>query len=360
MTAWRCDSLHHGRQHAYASSPVCTTLQVNTTTMIQADRGGERLQQQRRGERDLHHHIANGGDADVQSCARHLHGRSICDAIGHDNRGGDSLHNGWKHADREFAGVHDIAGKHDHHNQGDRRGERLQQQRGGERDLHDHIANGGDADVQPCARHLQLGSICNAIGHDDRSRDSLHDRWKHADGEFAGVHHVAGEHDHHDQGDRRGEWIQQQRRGERDLHHQHDRFPNVNYGPGFSSTGLALNGFAKLNGTRLRLTDGGATEAGSGFYTTPLNVQSFTTDFSFQLTNPNADGMAFVIQNAGTTALGPMGGGLGYGAPGTGGIPSSVAVKFDLYNNAGEGTNSTGLYTMELRRPFPPQPSAAT
>jgi hypothetical protein len=124
--------------------------------------------------------------------------------------------------------------------------------------------------------------------------------------------------------------------------------PSVNYTAGFSSTGLALNGSAKLNGTRLRLTDGGATEAGSGFYTTPLNIQSFTTDFSFQLTNPNADGMALVIQNAGTTAVGPTGGGLGYGPDtpgGTPGIPTSVAVKFDLYNNAGEGTNSTGLYT---------------
>ena len=123
--------------------------------------------------------------------------------------------------------------------------------------------------------------------------------------------------------------------------------PYVTYGGGFNSTGLALNGFAKLNGTRLRLTDGGSTEAGSGFYTTPLNIQSFTTDFSFQLTTPNADGFAFVIQNAGTTALGPSGGGLGYGPAnpgGTGGIPSSMAVKFDLYNNNGEGTNSTGLY----------------
>jgi hypothetical protein len=124
--------------------------------------------------------------------------------------------------------------------------------------------------------------------------------------------------------------------------------PYVNYASGFSSTGLALNGSAKLNGSRLRLTDGGGTEAGSGFYTTPLNIQSFTTDFSFQLTNPNADGITFVIQNVGTTALGPSGGGLGYGPDtpgGSGGIPSSVAVKFDLYNNDGEGTNSTGLYT---------------
>jgi hypothetical protein len=124
--------------------------------------------------------------------------------------------------------------------------------------------------------------------------------------------------------------------------------PNVNYGAGFSSTGLARNGAAVLSGTRLRLTDGGGSEAGSGFYGTPLNIQAFTTDFSFQLTNPNADGMAFVIQNSGSTALGPSGGGLGYGpdtSGGIGGIPSSLAVKFDLYDNAGEGTNSTGLYT---------------
>jgi len=46
--------------------------------------------------------------------------------------------------------------------------------------------------------------------------------------------------------------------------------------------------------------------------------------------------------------VGPSGGGLGYGpdAPGgTPGISNSVAVKFDLYNNSGEGADSTGLYT---------------
>ena len=57
--------------------------------------------------------------------------------------------------------------------------------------------------------------------------------------------------------------------------------------------------------------------------------------------------MTFTIQNAGTTALGPNGGGLGYGATlpgGTPGIPTSVAVKFGLFQNVHEGTNSTGLY----------------
>ena len=82
-------------------------------------------------------------------------------------------------------------------------------------------------------------------------------------------------------------------------------------------------------------------------------MQAFTSDFTFQLTSPSADGFTFVIQNAGTTALGPTGGGLGYGpdnvtnpsASANTPIAKSVAVKFDLYNNAGEGTNTTGLYT---------------
>ena len=74
-----------------------------------------------------------------------------------------------------------------------------------------------------------------------------------------------------------------------------------------------------------------------------VNVGTFTNDFVFQLTNPVADGMTFTIQGVGPTALGQAGGTLGYG--GFGKITSSVAVKFDLYNNAGEGPNSTGLYT---------------
>jgi hypothetical protein len=123
---------------------------------------------------------------------------------------------------------------------------------------------------------------------------------------------------------------------------------SVNDSGGFTASGLALSGSAILNGTRLRLTDGGANEAGSGFVTTPLNIQSFTADFAFQLTTPNADGFTFTIHGgSAAAALGPTGGGLGYGPDtvgGTGGIPSSIAIKFDLFSNAGEGTDSTGEY----------------
>lgn len=122
----------------------------------------------------------------------------------------------------------------------------------------------------------------------------------------------------------------------------------LNYGTGFTPTGLVLNGAADFNGTRLRLTHGGTGETSSAWYATPVNVQAFTQDFSFQLTNPSGDGITFTIQGVGTSAIGPGGGGLGYGAPspgGQGGIPNSVAVKFDLYNNDGEGIDSTGFYT---------------
>ena len=102
---------------------------------------------------------------------------------------------------------------------------------------------------------------------------------------------------------------------------------------------MQFNGSTSLDDFRLQLTDGGQNEAGSAFYATPVNIQQFTTNFTFQLSNPAADGMTFTIQNNRPTTIGSSAGNLGYG-----GIPKSVAVKFDLYNNAGEGPDSTGLY----------------
>src|ERR1039458_9658757 len=84
---------------------------------------------------------------------------------------------------------------------------------------------------------------------------------------------------------------------------------------------------------------------------TPVNAQFFTSDFTFQLTNAQADGFTICIQNQGPTALGTAGGDLGYG--GSPGICSSVAINFALYNNAGEGPDSTGIYT-DGQDPFVP------
>ncbi len=127
--------------------------------------------------------------------------------------------------------------------------------------------------------------------------------------------------------------------------------PSINFSNGFASiAGLTLNGSAvNSDDSRLQLTTGAANQAGSAFWNTPVNVQSFVTDFTFQLSGstPIADGITFTIQTNGPTALGPSGGGLGYGPDhvgGTGGIPNSAAIKLDVYSNAGEGTDSTGLY----------------
>lgn len=50
--------------------------------------------------------------------------------------------------------------------------------------------------------------------------------------------------------------------------------------------------------------------------------------------------MTFTIQGQGPSALGGSGGSLDYA-----GIPRSIAVRFDLYSNEGNGTDSTGQYT---------------
>ncbi|CAK0760992.1 exported hypothetical protein [Gammaproteobacteria bacterium] len=104
---------------------------------------------------------------------------------------------------------------------------------------------------------------------------------------------------------------------------------NPSYQEGFSEQGLTFNGNASLNENRLQLTNkNNFMNAGSAFFNAKVSVQHFTSDFTFQLTDPKADGFTFCIQNNGSTVLGQVGGYLGY-APS---IQSSVAVKFDLYS----------------------------
>jgi hypothetical protein len=100
-----------------------------------------------------------------------------------------------------------------------------------------------------------------------------------------------------------------------------------------STAGLNLVGSAAQAGNLVRLTNDFG-QAGALWYTNPVTVGlGFTTQFQFQITNSlngGADGLAFVIQNspAGNGALGVAGGGIGYS-----GIPNSLAVEFDTWNN---------------------------
>ncbi|MGD0098492.1 MAG: chitobiase/beta-hexosaminidase C-terminal domain-containing protein [Terracidiphilus sp.] len=115
----------------------------------------------------------------------------------------------------------------------------------------------------------------------------------------------------------------------------------INYpSGGFTAASLSLNNGPAVTGGLLQVTDGGVGEVRSAWFATEVPVQSFTTNFTFQLLNASADGMTFAIQRNNIWSLGDPGGGLGYQ-----GIANSVAVKFDLYNNSGEGSDSTGLYT---------------
>jgi hypothetical protein len=96
-----------------------------------------------------------------------------------------------------------------------------------------------------------------------------------------------------------------------------------------------------------RLTDGGGNEGGSVWTQTPgtggrVPITFFDTTFNIRQVPVTgaADGLTFAIQNstAGTSALGGLGGGLGY----TTQVTPSVAIYFDLYNG-GSHNPRTGL-----------------
>ncbi len=134
---------------------------------------------------------------------------------------------------------------------------------------------------------------------------------------------------------------------------------NIDYSGGFPDQpgDLTKNGSTSFGGGEITLTNN-TSQAGSSWETTRVGIRNFTARFEFQFREgsvPRGDGFTFVLQAdpRGLAALGPVGGGLGYGAdtPGTypnvaaGAIVNSIAIKFDIFSNAGEGTNSTGLFT---------------
>ena len=110
--------------------------------------------------------------------------------------------------------------------------------------------------------------------------------------------------------------------------------------PDFSdTTGLQLNGDATQVGNVLRLSETSAFSGGSVFSTNLIDFSdenSFSTFFQFQIGDSGgigdgdgagADGLVFAIQpNANN--VGTAGGQIGYG-----GIPSSIGIEFDTFNN---------------------------
>ncbi len=126
--------------------------------------------------------------------------------------------------------------------------------------------------------------------------------------------------------------------------------PPINYGGGFGSgSGMQANGKARFVSGALELTDGANTEAASSFYAQPISISGFTTTFTLQNTNAQANGLTFVLEDdpSGPKALGPANSALGYsyGPTQSPRITKSVAIKFDLYTTVGSHRDSTGLYT---------------
>lgn len=102
----------------------------------------------------------------------------------------------------------------------------------------------------------------------------------------------------------------------------------------------------------LQLTPNTTYQAGSAWYNTQQPItNAFSTTFTFDLGNNfsalslgNADGIAFVIQNSGTTALGPDGCGMGFAdCPSSGGITNSLAVAFKTWNDGDSFDNANSV-----------------
>ena len=119
------------------------------------------------------------------------------------------------------------------------------------------------------------------------------------------------------------------------------------YQPTFATqqAGWTINGnasFGTINSaTALILNPSTGSQAGSGFWSQKIALPtngSFSAFFTFQIdqNTSRADGLTFIIQQAGATALGGVGQNLGYsGISGT-----SLAVEFDTYQNGGDPDNN--------------------
>lgn len=110
---------------------------------------------------------------------------------------------------------------------------------------------------------------------------------------------------------------------------------------GACGTTLTCVGNAAVAGTVLKVTPALVGQSGAGYSNSAITLgtnASFSTTFQFQFTNTGgiapADGITFVLaQNP--TGLGGGGGGLGYV-----GVPHSVAIEFDTFNNGGLDVSS--------------------
>jgi hypothetical protein len=91
------------------------------------------------------------------------------------------------------------------------------------------------------------------------------------------------------------------------------------------ATGPTRLGAAPTAGSSPAGTNGGTNPLAGLLAADTVNVANFTTQFRFQLENPNAAGISLVLQGESAG--------------------NNVAVRFNLFGNNGERINSTSLFT---------------
>jgi hypothetical protein len=149
--------------------------------------------------------------------------------------------------------------------------------------------------------------------------------------------------------------------------------PVINYPSGFASnpSELWLGPSSVYSGSSIALTESSRfNSANNAWYKTPVNVQAFTTTFTWTASCPGnsaqcGDGLGFMIisnsnpSSAGYNYSGGSGMQLSWSRCNNGSCPSikSVLVKFDMYNNStgAPGANLTGFYSGGVN-PQLPQP----
>jgi len=119
------------------------------------------------------------------------------------------------------------------------------------------------------------------------------------------------------------------------------------YQPNFSTeqAGWSANGnasFGTINSsTAIILTPSTGTQVGTAFWKQQISLSnnaSFSTFFTYQIdqNSSRADGITFIIQQQGATAMAATGEGLGYG----GFTGANMAIEFDTYQNGYDPDNN--------------------
>ena len=128
--------------------------------------------------------------------------------------------------------------------------------------------------------------------------------------------------------------------------------PDYNF-PDFSDTSLlTLNGSTTTTTNFLDVVPDIELTVGSAYITQSIAIDSttdFETNFQFHIDGglPErggiGDGMTFIIQGEGVSAIGELGGGLGYAindGSGAGFVDDSVAIELDIFQNGNDPNNN--------------------